>query len=124
GEPAPPASRLASAIDRSCARCHGGDGLGRGSPAFPPLAAQREAYLMNALEAYARGERHSGIMEPIAAGLEPALRRELAAHYSALPPGNSPAAPADPALVEQGRRIAQEGIPDRRVPACVECHGP
>src|SRR5687768_14177042 len=52
----------------SCARCHGADGLGRDA-AFPSLAGQPSAYLREALRAYARGERHSGIMQPVAAGL-------------------------------------------------------
>lgn len=109
-----------------CARCHGEDGRGRGLGAFPRLAGQHRPYLENALEAYARGDRHSGIMEPIAAGLSPEARARLAAHYAGLPAagGPAPADVPDPAAVARGERIATLGIPERGVPSCRDCHGP
>lgn len=109
---------------RTCAPCHGRDGGGRGSTVFPRLAAQRRDYLENALLAYANGDRPSGIMAPIAAGLDPATMRALADHYAQLPPAAAPPPERDEADLELGRKIALEGIPARRVPACVECHGP
>ena len=121
--PTETARDIPGAVERSCARCHGADGRGRGSEAFPRLAGQRAEYLEGALTAYARGERHSGIMEPLSAGLSETSIRELATYYAALPAG-APAAARDADLVEQGRRIAHEGIPRQRVPACVACHEP
>jgi cytochrome c553 len=105
-----------------CARCHGVDGVGRDG-AFPRLAGQRREYLQRALEAYASGERHSGTMEPIAAGLGAEQLRELARHYSELAPpspdiGNEP----DLAAIDRGRTIAHDGVPAQRVPSCVDCH--
>lgn len=117
---------LPSAVVQTCARCHGHDGLGRGSTVFPKLAGQRRAYLKNALEAYARGERHSGIMGPVAAGLSAETIEALADDYSRMktpPPLNSYSAKEAEAL-ELGRRIAENGISARRVPACLECHDP
>ena len=131
GEPPPTApietlggmQKIPQAATQTCARCHGGDGLGRGSGAFPHLAGQRLDYLQNALEAYTRGERHSGIMEPIAAGLSAETIRELARHYASLdaaPP--APTGAQDAAAIERGKTIAQHGIPKQRVPSCVDCH--
>ena len=60
------------AVAESCARCHGFRGGARGDGAFPRIDGQRREYLYAALEAYARHTRPSGIMGPIAAGLEPA----------------------------------------------------
>lgn len=109
---------LPRAVRDRCARCHGIDGRGRGG-AFPKLAGQHSAYLYNAMRAYASGARHSGIMEPVAAGLSPAEMRELAEYYSRLDRG------AQPKLgIPRGRDIAHRGIPSQRVPACVDCHGP
>ena len=65
-----------------CARCHGRDGEGRGVGAFPILAGQSEAYLFASLQAYARGQRHSGIMQPAAVPLDDAQMRRLARHYA------------------------------------------
>lgn len=106
----------------SCGRCHGLDGHGRG--AFPRLAGQRPAYLYASLQAYARGERHSGIMEPAAAGLSSGEMRELARYYSALPALPPPPPRTALAAVERGRRIAHRGVPEKRVPSCADCHGP
>lgn len=112
------------AIRESCARCHGRSGLGRGVGAFPVLAGQRAEYLFNSLVAYSRGERHSGLMEPVAAALDPEQMREIARYYAASParPQQSDDASAD--LVAEGERIARQGLPDQLVPPCSRCHGP
>ncbi|MET0343948.1 MAG: c-type cytochrome [Polyangiales bacterium] len=104
-----------------CARCHGARGEGRGSAAFPKLAGQRSEYQIAALEAYARGARHSGIMQPIAAGLDVREMRALSAYYARLPVS---ASESEPARRERGRSIARDGIPAKGVPACAPCHGP
>lgn len=110
-------------VSSSCGRCHGVDGLGRGSAAFPILAGQRPEYLAASLEAYASGKRHSGIMEPIAAGLTPDQIRELSQYYGTLSPQSSTGQPTE-SSVERGEEIAMRGVPSREVPACAECHGP
>ena len=119
GLPDPPP--VPRAVTESCARCHGADGLGRGNAAFPKLAGQKHAYLLASLDAYAEGRRHSGIMEPIAAGLEPEERRALAAYYSRMDPGLG-AAPR--AGVARGEPIVREGVPASGIPSCMDCHGP
>jgi cytochrome c553 len=124
-------SRLRGLDDRiadlaqTCARCHGPDGGGRGLGAFPKLALQTEQYLYASLLAFARGERYSGIMQPIAAGLDDQAMRTLARHFAgqrAVQAGPVPAVPAD--VLELGRSIARNGVPEQGVPACVSCHGP
>lgn len=118
--PSPPAP---DAIGENCARCHGVDGLGRGG-AFPRLAGQRAEYLEGALVAYARGERHSGFMEPVAANLGLDDMRAIARYYASKPAGPPTVTGGDPAEIETGRRISENGIPERLVAACRECHGP
>lgn len=104
-----------------CARCHGADGRGR-DEGIPKLAGQTVEYLVGALEAYAAGQRHSGVMQPVAAGLDGEARRRIAERYARLDPGGPERAPPD--AVERGRRIAEQGVPGRRVGSCVDCHGP
>ncbi len=120
----------------NCARCHGHDGLGRGLGAFPKLAGQSREYLTMALQAYADSERASGVMEPIAAALEPTTIEALADYFSQLeaePDGASPEPIASankfqPAhkneALERGQNIAHQGLAKQRVPACQDCHGP
>ena len=109
----------------NCTRCHGVDGRGRGDIAIPPLAGQREAYLLASLQAFARGERHSGVMQTVATGLDAAQMRALARHFASLP--RAPAATAgaaDAAARARGASLAARGIGAQRIPACRHCHGP
>jgi cytochrome c553 len=103
-----------------CARCHDRDGEGRGVGAFPKLSGQSEAYLFASLQAYAKGRRHSGIMQPAAAPLDEAQMRRLAAHYARADALASDAAAGDGA----GEEIARQGVPEGGIPACVSCHEP
>ena len=113
------------AVTNNCQRCHGIDGQGGGSGAFPKLAGQQPAYLEASLEAYARGRRHSGMMEPIAAGLSREEMREIARFYGGLtaaPPTVIP--PRSDMAVNRGATIARQGVQRQRIPICVDCHGP
>ena len=108
-----------------CARCHGLRGAGGGAGGFPRLAGQRAEYLYRALRDYALGTRPSGIMQPIAAGLDEEDMRKLAdffARAQELPRELVAVAPA-PELLEQGRRIAALGLPEQGMPPCAGCHG-
>ena len=112
-----------AAVEQSCARCHGYDGNGRGQGAFPKLAGQRVEYLFESLKAYSKGDRHSGIMAPIATGLDEAALRELAEYYSKQSRTSFEEA-LDSERIERGKLIARNGIPSQNVAACAACHGP
>jgi cytochrome c553 len=109
-----------------CARCHGMQGDGRETAAFPKLAGQRRAYLLASLESYEAGKRHSGIMQPVAAGLSSQEMRELADYYSKQRiEAGQPAMDADStSAAARGQLIVTQGIPAQRVPSCADCHGP
>lgn len=112
-------------IVAGCARCHGRDGEGHPSGAFPALAGQSATYLRHALYAYADGARHSGVMQPLAVLLPPEDIDRIAAHYADMPaPPAADAPSASDTSDSLGRRIALRGVPEERVPACVGCHGP
>lgn len=109
----------------NCTRCHGPEGGGRGTGAFPILAGQNQAYLLASLKAYASGERASGVMQPIAAGLDEAVLEQLAEHYAKLPPvASADSAQPDPAAIARGSELAAVGVRERKVPSCIHCHGP
>lgn len=120
----PQRDNVPGAVTDRCGRCHGIDGGGREIGSFPRLDGQSLHYLFASLKAYKDGERHSGIMQPVAAGLSEDDMREISAYYSLL--RASPASPVetDAAAVARGEQIAAEGIPARRVPSCRDCHGP
>lgn len=124
-----PDGRIATGTVRSvaealpdCARCHGADGQGRG-PDVPVLAGQKATYLANALQAYADGRRHGGVMRAAAARIDDATMRGLAETYAAMPRRAAMAAAAGRADEDDAARIVAVGIPTLNVPACASCHG-
>jgi len=106
-------------VRERCVQCHGVDGLGR-SGAAPVLAGQREPVLTAALRAYAEGERHSGFMQMPAAALSDDELEDAASYYAGLEGLGATEAPE----TGEGARIAAEGIAERAIPACADCHGP
>ncbi|WP_419900332.1 c-type cytochrome [Roseomonas sp. USHLN139] len=107
-----------------CARCHNRDGLGRDGAAFPRLAGLSEAYLLSSLRDFRSGTRPSALMRLPVAGLDDATLQALARHYAAQPAPVQPAgATVAPEVLEEGGRIAREGLPAAQLPACLSCHG-
>jgi cytochrome c553 len=108
----------------ACARCHGAEGRLPSSKLVPILHGQPPEMLRAALDAYASGKRHSGVMQPIASDLTPEARQKLAMYYSglAVPASAPPKSEAAP-MIEKGRRIATEGVVSEQIPACEGCHG-
>ena len=115
---------IPGSVIETCARCHGLDGGGRGSSAYPRLAGQRRTYLFNAMQAFAEERRHSGLMEPVAVALSVRQMRNIAAYFSTISPRPSPSRGTSPDAIMRGRAIASRGIAARKVPACADCHGP
>ncbi len=105
-----------------CATCHGIDGRS-GNPLIPRLDIQPQAYLEQALLAYADGARDSGIMHVAATIVTPTDLMELAAWFGAQEATNSPLTDGTSRdLIAQGEALAMQGTQD--VPACTACHGP
>lgn len=69
----------------SCGGCHGADGVSA-SPATPSLAGQDAQYLVAALQAYKKGARANETMKGMAASLNDAAMKNLAAYYAAQEP--------------------------------------
>lgn len=108
----------------ACASCHGFDGAADPSGAFPRLTGQTAAYLAHSLKVYADGGRRNALMTPIALALSEAERGDVAAYYASVQAAVPPARDADADQIELGRTIANVGLNDEQIPACVSCHGP
>jgi cytochrome c553 len=106
----------------ACARCHGAEGQAPLSNRVPALQGQPAEYLVASLQAYADGTRRSGIMQPLAADLQPDDIRRLADYYAGLLPTKEEPKTPDSQLIESGRKLALEGAPEIGVPACMTCH--
>jgi cytochrome c553 len=71
------------ARSRSCAACHGANGIA-GMPNVPNLAAQNEQYLLKALNDYKSGARKDDMMSLIVQRLTDEDLANLAAYYAGL----------------------------------------
>ena len=108
-----------------CSTCHGPRGIST-SPEFPILAAQQKEYIiaqLHALRDKSRAEKDAhDFMWGIAGQLDDPMIDAIATYYSM-----QPAAPGrdvgDPALIAKGKKLFEEGVPDRSIPACETCHG-
>jgi cytochrome c553 len=117
--PTPP-----QAVSDLCSRCHGESGTGRAPGAFPSLAGQRASYVYGSLRAFRDRQRISGIMGEIATRLGDQDMRDISTYFEGLPSRVDPEPSGDGASIGRGRTIATQGIPERDIPACAECHGP
>lgn len=108
----------------ACIRCHGAEDRGPRSALVPTLHGQNVEFLVEALNAYATGMRESGVMQPIANDLSPADIKRVAQYYSGLAPPRQAARPVRAnGNPDNGRRIAEEGVPEFDIPPCLTCHG-
>lgn len=104
-----------------CVGCHGRDGKGRANGAIPNLSFQTQQYLHDSLQAYAEGDRRSGIMGPQAQRLTVDERKALAAYF-ARQSDDHPTVERGPAdLLARGKEIAVEG--SEALAPCMSCHG-
>lgn len=109
------AGKAASAV---CSACHGANGIAV-APNFPNLAGQSATYLYVQLKTFKAGERNDPVMASMAAPLEDATMRNLAAYYASLPPNPGTQA----AGVSPAAKLFSDGDPSRGIPPCQGCHG-
>ena len=123
--PAGPQPPGMSPAVQTCVPCHGTRGEGKPTAGFPRIAAQSPSYIRKQLDSYADGSRRDPVMEPIAKGLPPGLRAEVAAYYAQVDgPALSSASVLTKSWQDRGRLLANHGDLTSRVQACVNCHGP
>ena len=107
-----------------CENCHGVSAKGfHGYYPIPRLAGQQTEYLKNQLQAFVERRRTNNIMFNVSHVLSPAMLDALATSFQNLDP--KPLASAAPKeLIDEGKKIYEEGLPNSDVPPCAGCHGP
>lgn len=108
----------------TCGTCHGVTGRSV-SPTFPNLAAQTAPYIEAQLHAFKDQSRADpdaqAYMWGMASQLSDAMISALGTYFAAQPA--APGRPGNPALIAQGKRLFEEGVPARQIPPCASCHG-
>ena len=109
----------------ACISCHGADGTGDGSGAFPRITGQPGWYLYKQLVDYASGARPNAIMSGIAQRLTEQEMEAVAAYYAAVDaPFRAVLGSIDGQTLQWGAQLAAIGSEERGIPACTNCHGP
>jgi cytochrome c553 len=109
----------------TCGTCHGVNGRSI-APTFPNLAAQTAPYIELQLRAFKDQSRADpdaqAYMWGMASQLSDATITGLASYFAAQPAPVG--AGGNAALVAQGKKLFEEGVPARQIPPCATCHGP
>ncbi len=122
-EPAAPSKQEFDTKVLYCKTCHGLNGEGfRGASIMPRLAGQQPDYVENQLKAFDERRRQNKIMANVSHALSPGMLIALTKYFKDLNPKPLGGAPKD--LVPEGKKIFDEGIAAKDVPACASCHGP
>lgn len=109
----------------ACIVCHGAEGQGDGSGAFPRLAGQAGWYTYKQLIDYASGARPNQVMSGIAQRLTEREMEAVAAYYAAIDAPHRPVpGTVDQALLQWGGQLGAVGSAEKGIPSCVNCHGP
>ncbi|MGH8134908.1 MAG: c-type cytochrome [Steroidobacteraceae bacterium] len=103
-----------------CGACHGATGSSI-NPEWPNLAGQHETYIVAQLTAFKQGARDNPLMMPNAALLSDQDMQDLGAHFASQTPSGLE---ADPSNYKAGEKLYRGGDPERKLPACIACHGP
>ena len=108
-----------------CSNCHGIDGNSI-SPNFPKLAGQKEAYIIAQLEGFRSHQRSDPAgyeyMWGISRSLNDAQIKGLAEYFSTQIPQPNVSVTAQ--QIAAGRKIFEQGIPEKETAPCFACHGP
>ncbi|MEO7494192.1 MAG: cytochrome c4 [Massilia sp.] len=109
----------------ACLACHGDQSRSTADGYFPRIAGKPAGYLYNQLIAFRQDQRRYPQMNYMVAHLSDDYLRELAGYFSTLraPYPAPPTQSVSGAVLERGRKLALQGDPARKIPACVACHG-
>jgi cytochrome c553 len=90
------------------------------------LAGKPAAYLYNQLVNFREGRRHYSLMSGLLEPLTDAYLMEMAQYFAGLNlpyPQPTPVAATTPAQLARGKSLVTQGDPQKKIPACVSCHG-
>jgi cytochrome c553 len=109
---------------RNCTWCHGSSA--QGYTTAPRLAGQKPDYIENSLlnfRTHVRDNPYSKqYMWGAAANVSEEMAHGFGLYFSNMSP--APANDGNGALVNEGKSIYVEGIPESNVVSCIVCHGP
>jgi len=108
-----------------CKTCHGlsAEGFRGAGATMPRLAGQQKEYLESQLMAFISGKRKNKYMSNVARVLRQEMCTALAKHFEDLNPKPIGATGASNEMVDAGKKIYEDGIPESNIQPCSLCHG-
>ncbi|MDD2058890.1 cytochrome c4 [Pseudomonas sp. GD03860] len=108
----------------ACLGCHGADGKGMAAAGFPRLAGLPAAYLSKQLHDFRDGSRKNPIMEPLAKALSDEEIQAVTTTLAAMPSDPVADTRRQQMASDATQKLALYGDWSRKLPGCVQCHGP
>ncbi|MNJ07538.1 Cytochrome c4 [compost metagenome] len=108
----------------ACLGCHGPDGKGMAAAGFPRLAGLPAAYLSKQLHDFRDGTRKNPIMEPLAKALSDEEIQAVTTTLAAMPSDPVADTRRQQMAGDATQKLALYGDWSRKLPGCVQCHGP
>jgi len=112
-------------VSNVCSKCHGATGVSV-CPPFPNLAGQLPVYIETELKLFRQhgrtDPRARAFMWGIARGLTDEQIKGVARLFSSQPPASGTTS-RNPALVDKGKLLYENGAKERDIEACIACHG-
>ncbi len=108
----------------ACVACHGADGGGQEATGFPRLAGLNPAYLEKQLYDFNTSKRSNPIMSPIAKAMSRDEIKAISSYYSTMKLPSAIDKPlTNETLMQEGKKLAENGNWSKEIPACFACHG-
>lgn len=111
---------------QACTVCHGPQGRAASDGYYPRIAGKPAGYLYNQLRNFREGRRQYALMTHLLDPLSDEYLHEIANYFAALDlpyPAQRPAAPNASAQLQRGQELVMRGDAQRKIPACIQCHG-
>jgi cytochrome c553 len=110
---------------QACVVCHGKEGLATNAGYFPRIAGKPQGYLFNQLKNFKEGRRQNRAMSHLLQHMSDDYLRDIARYFSELDLAYPPARAHGVSAEQQhlAETLVFKGVADRKIPACVTCHG-
>lgn len=110
---------------KACTSCHGAQGRATSDGYYPRIAGKPEGYLLHQLKNFRDGKRRYPLMNALLSNMSDDYLKEIAAFFADqhLPYASPQSTDASQAFMARGRELAISGDQQKKLPACISCHG-
>jgi cytochrome c553 len=110
---------------QACVVCHGKEGRATNQGYFPRIAGKPAGYLYNQLQSFKTGRRKYEAMNHLVQHLSDDYLRDIAKYFAELdlPYPSAQVTKLTRSEQQTAENLVLHGAPERKLPACIACHG-